>query len=129
MSSASLILLDAHPALAAEESFLPAEKRLSGNPKQTLWMQYTDPSGRFFVGVWRSEPGKWRVAYTEEEWCEMLAGRSIVTDETGHAVELKAGDCFVVPRGFAGTWEVVETSLKRFVVYEPGACSTPPAPA
>ena len=58
------------------------------------------------------------VAYTEEEYCQMLEGVSIVTDAGGHAVTLKAGDSFVVPRGFTGTWEVVEPSRKTFVVYE-----------
>jgi hypothetical protein len=29
-----------------------------------------------------------------------------------------AGESFVIPRGFVGTWEVVETTVKRFVIYE-----------
>ena len=35
----------------------------------------------------------------------MLEGISIVTDDSGHAVTLKAGDSFVLPRDFSGTWE------------------------
>ena len=98
--------------------FLPPEKLVSGNPKQTLWMHYTDPTNQYFAGLWRSEPGKWRINYTEEEYCRMLEGRSVITDEAGHAVTVVAGDEFVIPRGFVGTWEVVETSTKRFVIYE-----------
>jgi uncharacterized protein len=102
----------------AEEYFLPAEKLISGNPKQSLWMHYTDPSKQFFVGIWRSEPGKWKISYTEEEYCHMQEGVSIITDNEGKATTIKAGDEFVVPKGFVGTWEVVETSTKRFVIYE-----------
>lgn len=109
---------DAAGAGTPEHYFLAPEKLITGNPKQTLWMHYTDPTKQYFVGVWRSEPGKWRIHYTEEEYCRMLDGVSIVTDETGHAVTVRAGDEFVVPRGFVGTWEVVETSTKRFVIYE-----------
>lgn len=104
-----------------EDYMLPPEKLLSGNPKQTVWMHYTDPSGQFLVGQWRSEPGKWRIAYTEEEYCQLLEGTSIVTSAAGESFTLVAGDRFVLPRGFVGTWEVVETTTKRFVIYEAAA--------
>jgi uncharacterized protein len=106
---------------ACEEYFLPTEKLVEGNPKQTLWQQYTDPTGKFFAGLWQSEPGKWSIAYTEEEYCEILEGRSIITDARGNTMTVTTGDSFVIPRGFAGTWEVVEATRKRYVVYEAGA--------
>ncbi|MBV8603584.1 MAG: cupin domain-containing protein [Pelomonas sp.] len=106
------------PTVTPDEYFLAPEKLIEGNPKQTVWLHYEDPSGQFFVGVWHSEPGKWRVAYTEEEYCQMLEGRSVVTDAAGRSFSLAAGDSFVIPRGFTGTWEVVETTRKRFVIYE-----------
>lgn len=121
MSPVPRALLKLEGAVAPQEYFLSPEKRLVGNPKQTVWMHYTDPTEQFFVGVWRSEPGKWRIAYTEEEFCLMLEGRSIVTDEAGHAVTVATGESFVIPRGFVGTWEVVETTTKRFVIYEASA--------
>jgi hypothetical protein len=101
-----------------EEYYLDAAKLISGNPKQTVWMDYTDPSAQFMVGIWRGEQGKWHVHYTEEEYCRMLEGISIVTDENGTSITLKAGDEFIVPAGFKGTWDVVETTIKRFVIYE-----------
>jgi len=104
----------------AEEYHLPAEKLISGNPKQTAWTYYTDPSNKFFAGYWQSEIGKWNISYTEEEYCQMLEGKSVITDSAGHAVTVTAGDRFVIPRGFSGTWEVIETSKKLFVVYEAG---------
>lgn len=104
--------------LEPEEYYLDAEKRLEGNPKQTLWMEYTDSTKQYFVGVWRSEVGKWKVRYTEEEYCRITEGVSIVTDEQGVAMRLEQGDEFVIPSGFQGTWEVVEATTKRFVIYE-----------
>jgi uncharacterized cupin superfamily protein len=101
------------------ETYLPAtDKIISGNPRQTIWMHYTDPTGQFCTGIWRGEPGKWRIHYTEEEFCQMTAGVSILTNDAGEAFTLRAGDSFVVPKGFSGTWEVVETSTKRFVIFE-----------
>jgi uncharacterized cupin superfamily protein len=115
--------LDTSPA-TPDEYYLPAEKLLTGNPKQTVWIQYQDSSGKFFVGIWASEVGKWKVQYTEEEYCRMLEGQSVLTDTAGHSVTVSAGESFVVPRGFVGTWEVVVPTRKVFVVYESGAGST-----
>ena len=109
-------LADSPPG--AEEYHLPADKLIAGNPRQTVWRHYTDLSMRFFVGLWRSEVGKWHIAYTEEEFCHMLEGTSVITDGDGHAVTVTAGESFVVPSGFVGTWEVVEPTTKRFVIYE-----------
>lgn len=108
-------------ASAGEHCRVAGERLIAGDPRQTSWMLYTDASGKFCAGYWRSEPGKWRVAYTEEEFCELLEGCSILTADSGHAVTLHAGDRFVVPAGFTGTWEVVATTLKLFVIYEAGA--------
>jgi uncharacterized cupin superfamily protein len=103
---------------APQTYHLPPDKLIAGNPLQTLWPHYTDASGRFSSGIWHSEVGTWRVRYTEEEYCEILEGRSIVTDEQGHAVTVKTGDRFVIPSGFVGTWEVVEPTRKVYVMDE-----------
>jgi uncharacterized cupin superfamily protein len=103
-----------------EDYYLPAEKLLIGNPKQSVWMNYTDPTDKFFVGTWFSEIGKWNISYTEEEYCELLEGTSVITDEAGQSVTVTKGDRFVVPRGFTGTWEVVQPTRKTFVIYEAG---------
>ena len=118
MNPPALLKLDAPGT--PEVYFLPPEKLLVGNPRQTVWMHYTDPTARFMVGIWHSEPGKWRISYTEEEFCLMLEGRSVVTREDGLSATVQAGDSFVIPRGFVGTWEVVEPTTKRFVIYEAG---------
>jgi len=110
----------------AEEYHLPAGKLLAGNPKQTLWNHYVDPTGKFSTGVWQSEVGKWNIAYTEEEFCQLLEGVSIISDSSGTAVRVSAGDSFVIPRGFVGSWEVVEPTRKIYVIYE--ADAEPSAP-
>lgn len=117
MPPSNVLKLD-QASSSGDEYHLAPDKLMEGNPKQTVWVHYTDPSQQFVVGIWRSEPGKWKITYTEEEYCHMLDGVSIITSQGGHSVTVKAGESFVVPRGFVGTWEVVETSTKRFVIYE-----------
>ena len=102
-----------------ESYHLAPEKLIAGNPKQEVWMQYTDASQTYFVGIWASERGKWKVAYTEEEYCKILAGRSVISDLSGNAITVGSGDRFVMPRGFEGTWEVVQPTRKFFVIHQP----------
>jgi uncharacterized cupin superfamily protein len=95
----------------------PAPDRLvSGSPKFETWSTYESADGKCFTGLWRATPGCWRIASTEWEYCEMLEGVSIVTCAGGEAKTFRAGDRFVLEPGFEGTWEVVETTLKRYVI-------------
>ena len=75
--------------------------------------------GRFFAGVWESTPGKWAIRYSENEFCHMTAGRVRISDRNGNQREFGAGDAFVIPAGFEGTWEVLETARKLYAIYEP----------
>jgi uncharacterized protein len=61
------------------------------------------------------------VNYTEMEYCEILKGVSVLRDEAGQQKTLSAGDRFVIPSGFKGTWEVVEPCQKIYVAYEKAA--------
>ncbi len=120
MSSPHIIRLIEASLLASEPvEYLPAaEKIVSGHPLQRVWSHYTDASQKFSVGVWECEPGAWRVRYTEEEYCRIVTGRSLLTSADGVVREVVAGDEFVIPRGFEGVWEVVERTRKIYVIHE-----------
>jgi uncharacterized cupin superfamily protein len=117
----AVVLLPARPGAEPEHYFVAPEKLVDGNPQQSLWIEYQDASGQFCAGLWASEPGAWRVRYTEEEYCRILEGRSVITDEAGNFVSVGPGDEFTIPAGFTGTWRVLERTLKRFVVHEAAA--------
>jgi hypothetical protein len=97
----------------------PAERLLKGNPEHTARNYFSDSSGRFFAGVWESTPGRWRVRYSENEFCHITRGRVRIEDESGRSWTFRAGDSFVIPAGFAGVWDVVEPMSKLYVIYEP----------
>lgn len=97
------------------ETERPAPERvISGDPVHTTWA--VEERGNIFSGLWQSTPGKWRVSYAEWEYIHILSGHSILTDGEGHATHLRAGDSWIIRPGFAGTWEVVETTLKDYVI-------------
>ncbi len=91
---------------------------LSGTPTTRLQNYFADGTGQFFSGIWESSPGKWRVTYAENEFCGILSGRVILTNADGESQEFKAGDAFVIPAGFAGTWETIEPVRKWYAIFE-----------
>jgi uncharacterized protein len=124
----SALVLPASPEVEAQEYFMAEGKLVAGNPRQTVWLEYEDPSGQFFVGVWSSEVGEWRIRYSEHEYCRILEGRSVITDLQGQSITVVAGSEFTIPAGFTGTWRVEVPTRKRFTIYEakpaPGSTST-----
>lgn len=89
-------------------------KVVSGDPVHTTW-NIEDQSG-LFCGMWQSTPGAWRVHYAEWEYVHILAGHSVLTDADGRATHLRAGDSYIIRAGFTGVWEVIETTLKDYVI-------------
>jgi uncharacterized cupin superfamily protein len=112
-------VVDFSEATTPAERFKPApEKILKGDPEQTVYNHYNSPCGQMSAGVWEGEVGQWKVNYTEHEYCEIVQGVSVLRDEEGNAKTLRAGDRFVIPAGFKGTWEVLEACRKIYVVFE-----------
>ena len=124
MPSSQPVFIDL--AAATGERSLPAEgKRIDGTPWQAVANAYSSPCGGFHSGIWEAEPGHWRVDYSEYEYCEILAGESVLHGEDGSRRVLRPGDRFVIPAGFRGSWEVVERCRKVYVIYEPPASPGP----
>jgi len=98
------------------EGGAPAPDRLvSGNPSFRTW-NVEEAEGGLYAGVWEATPGKWRIEYTEWEFCHILSGLSVITEEGGGDRTVRAGDSFVLRPGFRGTWEVIETTRKEYVI-------------
>ena len=103
-----------------QHSAIPADRVLSGKPEQVLWNHFQDSSKQMVSGIWECSPGKWTANYaTKNEFCHILSGQAILSDVAGNSKEYSAGDSFVIPAGFVGTWEVVETVRKLYVIVEP----------
>ncbi len=112
-------IIDFANSSATPEHYRPApEKVLKGDPAQSVTNHYSSPCNQFHAGVWEGEPGQWTIRYTEHEYCEILQGVSVIRDEQGNAKTVRAGDRFVIPAGLVGTWEVLETCRKVYVMFE-----------
>ncbi len=113
-------IVDFADSTAEVETSKPsADRLLSGSPVQTIRNFYADASSQFFAGIWESSPGRWRVSYTEHEFCHLTRGRIRIEDEDGRSWTFGAGSSFVIPAGFSGIWEVLEAAQKLYVVFQP----------
>lgn len=98
---------------------MPAShKIIKGHPQQSIWHHYSDTTQQFHCGIWQGESGSWQVDYAahEEEFCVLLEGEVILTDNNGEISKLSAGDAFVVPGGFQGTWENLNRVKKYYAI-------------
>lgn len=111
-------IVDFRSSVDVETSRPAADRLLEGDPVQAVRNHYADAGNQFFAGVWSSTRGKWRVSYSEHEFCHVTRGRVRITSVDGKSSTFGPGDSFVVPAGFSGTWEVLEDCEKLYAIFQ-----------
>ena len=120
---AALIKLTAHPVDTPEIDHPKPERRVQGNPLRETWNALDAPlagAQTLSTGVWRCEPGHWRIAMgpTEQEVFTVVEGRCRVHGDDGQVQEAGPGQAIHIPPGFTGSFEVLETLSKIYVICE-----------
>jgi uncharacterized protein len=101
-----------------EKSYLPLPAHIvSGNPRQTTTEIFRSPDGRYAAGIWTCEIGAFRIDFEHDEFIHLLEGAVTTTDAAGVARSYRAGEAFVSPRGWSGTWTVTEPVKKHYTWY------------
>jgi len=111
-------IVDFRTRIDSETAAPAADRLLTGDPRQQISNYFSDATQQFHSGVWSSTRGKWRIRYTESEFCCLTRGRVVLENTEGHRWEFGPGEGFVVPAGFEGTWEVVEDCTKFYALFE-----------
>ena len=95
----------------------PAEDRLiSGDPKFLTW-NLDEEKGGLYAGVWEATPGKWRIEYDEWEFCHILSGVSVISEDGGeHAGRSAPATVLSSSPASRERWEVLETTRKEYVI-------------
>ena len=71
----------------------PAPDRLlAGHPQHTARNFFSDSTGQMFCGIWESTPGRWRVTYSENEFCHITSGEVRIESQAGESWQFRAGD-------------------------------------
>jgi uncharacterized cupin superfamily protein len=80
---------------------------------------YRSEDRKLSVGLWQSEAGVLQTTgYPHDEYCRVLEGHLIVTNRDGSKDEFRPGDSFVIPKGWAGTWNMTSRFKKQYVAFE-----------
>ena len=90
-----------------------SDRIVAGAAHPAAYTAYTDPSGVFTVGVWACDAGT--LAITDlaiDEACYLIKGEVVITDHQGNSERFVAGEAFLLPRGFTGTWHMPGPILK-----------------
>lgn len=119
MPPSSLKLIPVTTQAQPETGAPRPDRIINGDPQNRTWNAYETEDGKFFSGIWESDAGCWAIEYTEAEFCHIIEGESRLTDSDGNVTTLRAGDAFVIPVGFIGTWEVVTRTRKHYAIYLP----------
>ncbi len=107
----------------AAVSFPKPERRVDGNPRRETWEAVAAPlagAGEITSGVWRCEPGRWRIAFgpAQQEIFTVLSGRCRVHSDAGGFQEIGPGEALHIPAGFRGEFEVIEAVTKTYVTVD-----------
>ncbi|HEX6397836.1 MAG TPA: cupin domain-containing protein [Steroidobacteraceae bacterium] len=111
-------LIDFRSVQDGETTAPAADRILEGSPRQVICNYFSDHTQQFHSGRWSSTRGKWRIRYTESEFCCLTRGRVALENQAGERWEFGIGEAFVVPAGFEGTWEVIEDCTKFYALFE-----------
>jgi uncharacterized cupin superfamily protein len=92
------------------------DRVVEGDPLHVTKLRFESADGGLVAGTWTSTPGRWLAFADRDEFCVILFGHVRLIDADGSAKSFRTGDAFLIPNGFRGFWEVLETTTKHFVI-------------
>jgi uncharacterized cupin superfamily protein len=89
-----------------------------GTPEASILQVYEAPG--YSTGLWECTPGGWHITdRPNTEIVHIVSGRVRMTDDTdGSSREIGSGDVMVLPKGWSGRWDILETTRKFYVIVE-----------
>jgi uncharacterized cupin superfamily protein len=84
-------------------------------PQELEHIFHASADGAFVAGLWSCTPCTERVSsYPTDEFCVVLDGHVVLTDDSGAVAEYGEGDAFVIQQGWSGTWAMPVPFTKYF---------------
>lgn len=97
----------------------PVQVPLSAPASRLIGRKYlNDAPGIDSMGIWECSPGRWQRTIMEEEFAHFISGRARFIPEVGEPIEIRGGDSIWFPKNSRGTWEILETCRKVYVIID-----------
>ena len=82
---------------------------------KSLW---TSPCETLDIGLWEATPGQFTADRSgAAEFCYFLEGKIVMTHVDGTKKTLGPGDAIMLPKGWKGTWEILEHTRKIYAFF------------
>lgn len=99
--------IDASDEALSPAAHDPSDTPIEGAASPRALTAFADPSGRFTAGVWACDAGTLEIRNLAiDEACYLIEGEVTITDLAGNTETFRAGEAFVLPSGFSGTWHM-----------------------
>lgn len=114
MSAVAALAANA-PSIVVIDGETPT-KQMASSPYVGETIIHSNADKTVQIGVWEADVSKVKlVDFPVTEFVLMLSGRLVVVNQDGTSNEFKAGDTFVIPKGFTGIWDIRERMKKQHV--------------
>ena len=104
-----------HTATAVLDSSTPVAVPL-GEPVAETSVTCVERNDGVETGIWECTPGRWRRQIVQQEFCHFIKGRCTFTPDGGEPLVIEAGDALMLPANSTGTWDILETVRKTYVL-------------
>lgn|SRR5690625_3739741 len=106
------------PEKTVEPLQLPLADPLGEHIGTKFFNLYSTPDESLDTGIWETEVGRSRWEFIDNGEVIYVLGGAMTVEEDGQtAIEVKAGDLAVFPKGWKGFWTVTEPLSKVYVIY------------
>lgn len=103
---------------AAPDTALETAELLSGAPLGADHAYFTNDKQGIRAGIWRASPyTEFYEDYPATEFMYILEG-SVTLESDDFSETYRAGDAFLVPKGFRGTWKQEQAMLKYYIMID-----------
>lgn len=113
MSAPTIVKLPASGSNPITDN-LPGWTVVEGSPSMKTYVLHRSADGTMISGIWEATPGTFHATYSGFEFVHILAGKITITPDGGAAVQVGAGDAFVVEPAFKGVWKIEQAVRKHF---------------
>lgn len=91
---------------------------LAGAEYPRSYCAFVSPDGKYTANVWACDSGTLRIDdLSTDEACFLIEGSVEIIDDAGNREIYRAGDAFLLPKGFSGIWHMPEPVVKYNTMY------------
>jgi hypothetical protein len=96
----------------------PADVILDGAKAPHALTAFSDADNMLTAGVWACDAGTLKLSDLPiHEVCVLIEGEVVITGDDGRTERYRAGDAFILHKGFSGTWHMPVATKKYSIVY------------